>query len=168
MLPEQVAGNEVAAGLNAALPGALLGGGVDRGGDLFVEASAAWIMPVLHYCKEKAGLDRLAVTAVDWYPAEPRFELIYLLHAVPRALGDIGSARRFRVKVRVGSGDEIDSACGVYQSANWYEREIFDLFGVNFRNHPNLARILMPEGWDGHPLRKDYPIHGFKYSYKDE
>ncbi len=63
---------------------------------------------------------------------------------------------------------EIDSVYSVWRSADWHEREVFDLFGITFRNHPNMVRILMPIDWDGHPLRKDYPVHGYKYSYPNE
>ena len=99
------------------------------------------------------------MTALDWYPQEPRFELVYFLHAVKAAL-------RLRLKVRVsGENPTIDSVTSVWPGANWYEREVFDLFGVTFSNHPDLRRIMMPEGWQGYPLRKDYPIHGHKYDY---
>jgi NADH-quinone oxidoreductase subunit C len=70
------------------------------------------------------------------------------------------------LKCRVN--EEIDSVYSVWRSADWYEREIFDMFGVKFRNHPDLKRILMPEDWVGHPLRKDYPVHGHRYSYQNE
>ena len=75
---------------------------------------------------------------------------------------------RVRLEIRVKEGDPIESVTGIWRSANWYEREVFDLFGVPFLNHPNLERIMMPDDWEGHPLRKDYPIHGDKYSYQDE
>jgi NADH-quinone oxidoreductase subunit C len=68
---------------------------------------------------------------------------------------------RLRLKCRLpGSDPEIDSVTGVWRGANWYERETFDLFGVRFRNHPDLRRIMLPEDWEGHPLRKDYPVTG--------
>jgi NADH-quinone oxidoreductase subunit C len=101
------------------------------------------------------------VTAVDRYPAEPRFEVVYHLHSV-------SLNQRVRVKTRLRSENPaVDSVTPVWSGANWYERETFDLFGITFRNHPNLDRILMPEGWEGHPLRRDYPVHGHRYDYAE-
>jgi NADH-quinone oxidoreductase subunit C len=94
------------------------------------------------------------VTAVDRYPSEPRFEVVYHLHSIARN-------QRLRLKCRLpGENPVIDSATVVWRSANWYEREVFDMFGIHFLNHPDPRRILMPEDWEGHPLRKDYPIAG--------
>lgn len=96
------------------------------------------------------------VTAVDWYPSEPRFQITY--HILSHTMKE-----RVRLVVRL-SGDDaaIDTITGVWPSANFYEREIFDLFGVHIGGHPNLRRIMMPEDWEGHPLRKDYPVEGYR------
>ncbi len=97
------------------------------------------------------------ITAVDWYERDPRFDIVYhLLSLETRAV--------VRLKVRVGAPDEeapaVPSVTSVWPTADWYEREIYDLFGVSFTGHPSLRRILMPEDWVGHPLRKDYPVTG--------
>jgi NADH-quinone oxidoreductase subunit C len=95
-------------------------------------------------------------TAVDWYPSEPRFQVTY--HILSHALKS-----RVRLVVRLdSSGASLDSITGVWPSANFYEREIFDLMGIHFGGHPNLKRIMMPEDWQGHPLRKDYPVEGYR------
>jgi NADH-quinone oxidoreductase subunit C len=132
-------------------------------GELDLEIAAEKIAAVCRRLKEEHRFARLsAVTAVDRYPQEPRFEIVYLLHSIERN-------ERVRLKCRPsGEAPEIDSVCGVWRAANWYEREVFDLFGVRFRNHPDLRRILMPEDWSGHPLRKDYPATAAKYNYSDE
>jgi NADH-quinone oxidoreductase subunit C len=96
------------------------------------------------------------VTCVDWYPSEPRFFLAY--HILSHAM-----KARIRLQVRLDSSDAaVDSITPVWPSANFYEREVFDLFGVQFGGHPNLRRIMMPEDWQGHPLRKDYPVEGYR------
>ena len=150
------------AALEAGEPGALDSGNLDRG-ELTLEIAPARIVAVCRFLKESQQFVRLAdITAVDWHPQEPRFEVVYHLHSIQRNT-------RLRLKCRLpGEAPEIDSVTSVWRSANWYEREVFDLFGIAFRNHPDLRRIMMPEDWEGHPLRKDYPIHGYKYSYKDE
>jgi len=109
------------------------------------------------------GFERLAtVTAVDRFPSEPRFEVVYHLHSIRQN-------RRLRLRCRLGASPAgIDSVISIWRSADWYEREVFDLFGITFRGHPDLRRIMMPDDWEGHPLRKDYPVHGHRYSYKDE
>ena len=121
------------------------------------------IVDLCRYLKDSEKYVRLSgITAVDLHPAEPRFEVIYHLHSIEKN-------QRLRLKCRLnGDSPEIDSATGVWRAANWYEREVFDMFGITFRNHPNLVRILMPIDWEGHPLRKDYPVHGYKYSYPSE
>lgn len=147
--------------LESALPGAATGGKHDRG-ELTLEIDSAQIETVCRTLKAD-GYERLAaVTCVDLYPLEPRFEVIYHLHSIRRN-------ERLRLKCQVeGSKPEIASVYHVWNCADWYEREVFDMFGVFFKGHPNMTRILMPDDWEGHPLRKDYPIHGFKYSYPQE
>jgi NADH-quinone oxidoreductase subunit C len=94
------------------------------------------------------------VTACDYWPREPRYEVIYLLAAI-----DATPPRRLRLKVRVpGTDARLPTVSSVWPSANWAEREVFDLFGIGFDGHPDLRRILMPDDWEGHPLRKDYPV----------
>ena len=96
------------------------------------------------------------VTCVDWYPAEPRFEVVYHLLSIP-------NKERIRLKVRLNSGSPaVESITSVWPGANYFEREVFDLFGVRFTGHPYLRRILMLEDWEGHPLRKDYPVEGYR------
>ncbi len=90
---------------------------------------------------------------VDYMGREPRFEVVYHLFS-------IGKHHRIRLKAMVGEGEKIPSVVGVWSTADWHEREAFDMYGVIFEGHPNLTRILMPENWDGHPLRKDYPLKG--------
>jgi NADH-quinone oxidoreductase subunit C len=96
------------------------------------------------------------VTGVDWYPQEPRMQLSY--HIVSHSLKE-----RVRLLVRLDSADlALDSITPVWPSANFYEREVYDLFGVHFGGHPRLTRIMMPDDWQGHPLRKDYPVEGYR------
>jgi NADH-quinone oxidoreductase subunit C len=96
------------------------------------------------------------VTAVDHYPNEPRFEVVVHLLSFE-------TAERLRLKVQI-SGDDptVDSLVPVWPAAHAFEREVFDLFGIRFSGHPDLRRILMPEDWEGHPLRKDYPTEGYR------
>ena len=91
------------------------------------------------------------VTAADYLPRDPRFEVVYHLLSVSNRL-------RLRVKVRVGLGGSVPTVCGVWRSAGWLERETWDMFGIVFDGHPDLRRLLMPEDWEGHPARKDYPV----------
>lgn len=99
------------------------------------------------------------MTAVDYHPREPRFEVVYGLYSTE-------THQRVRVKCKLeDTGDEavlpvIDTVSDIFLAANWHERECFDLVGIHFRGHPDLRRILLPEEWDGHPLRKEYPFDG--------
>jgi NADH-quinone oxidoreductase subunit C len=132
-------------------------------GEKTLVVDPAGIVDLCRYLKQTEKFVRLStLTAVDWHPSEPRFEIVYHLHSIERN-------ERLRLKCHLpGSDPQIDSVTPVWQGADWYEREVFDLFGVTFRNHPNLVRILMPLDWEGHPLRKDYPVHGYKYSYPSD
>ena len=161
MLPENLKENVIAASLEQAVAGALAGGNTEHN-ELTLEVVPEKILDVLRALKAQK-FERLAtVTCVDRYPMEPRFEVVYHLQSVARNL-------YVRLKCRVGGEKpEIDSATAVYAAANWYEREAWDLFGVVFKGHPNLTRIMMPDFWEGHPLRRDYPVHGHKYSYRNE
>jgi NADH-quinone oxidoreductase subunit C len=102
------------------------------------------------------------LTAVDYLPAEPRFEVVYHFASLGAAYAPAGSAapaRRLRVKVRLfGADATMPSVSSLYPTAGWPEREVYDLFGIGFEGHPDLRRILMPDEWEGHPLRKDYPV----------
>ncbi len=96
------------------------------------------------------------ITCVDWYPSEPRFEVIYHLLSIPKK-------ERVRLKVRLtGSDPNVESLTSLWPGANAFEREVFDLFGIRFNGHPFLRRMMMPEDWEGHPLRKDYPVEGYR------
>jgi NADH-quinone oxidoreductase subunit C len=115
------------------------------------------IIDVLRFVKETSGFEYrfLAdLTATD-EETDPRFEVVYNLFAP-------SSGCRFRIKVRVPEGAEVPSAVVVWKGADWAEREVFDMFGVRFSGHPDLRRILMDVRWEGHPLRKDYPLRGYQ------
>lgn len=96
------------------------------------------------------------MTAVDWYPGEPRFQLSY--HILSHALKE-----RIRLRVLLDEAQpSVDSITPVWPGANFFEREVFDLFGIRFADHPDLRRIMLPDDWKGHPLRKDYPVEGYR------
>jgi NADH-quinone oxidoreductase subunit C len=96
------------------------------------------------------------MTAVDWFPASPRFQLSY--HILSHAFKE-----HIRVRVMLDGADpSVESITSIWPAANFYEREVFDLFGIRFEGHPNLRRIMLPEDWKGHPLRKDYPVEGYR------
>jgi len=96
------------------------------------------------------------VTCVDWFPRDPRFEVIYHLFSTV-------TKKRVRLKVRLSDADaSVDSLTPIWPGANYFEREVYDLFGVRFDEHPNLKRIMMPDNWEGHPLRRDYPVEGYR------
>lgn len=121
-------------------------------GQDFLVAQPEAVVPILEFLKLEADFDYLVdLTAVDYPQRAERFDLVYVVYSFARN-------RRIRVKMRIPEGFEPASAVGVHLTANWLEREVFDMFGIRFAGHPDLRRILLPEGWQGHPLRKDYPI----------
>jgi NADH-quinone oxidoreductase subunit C len=96
------------------------------------------------------------MTAVDWYPLAPRFQLSY--HILSHAFKE-----RIRLRVMLDEAEpSVDSITSVWAGANFFEREVFDLFGIHFAGHPDLRRIMLPDDWKGHPLRKDYPVEGYR------
>jgi len=153
----------VAAILREAVPGASI---VELpAGDMPVlVVDAAHIVEVCRTLRDHASLQfalLVDVTAADYLPAEPRFEVVYHLACIGEAYasGASAPARRLRLKVRVPADVlRLPSIVSVYAGANWLEREVYDLFGLSFEGHPDLRRILMPDDWEGHPLRKDAPV----------
>jgi NADH-quinone oxidoreductase subunit C len=95
----------------------------------------------------------LDITAVDWFQRDPRFDVVYHWQ-------NLASKERLRLKVRVNEGEAVPSLASLIKAADWFEREVFDMFGITFDGHPNLNRLLMWEDFPGHPLRKDYPLNG--------
>jgi NADH-quinone oxidoreductase subunit C len=153
MLPESIRDNSTAAALaDIAVTGSL------TFGELTLEVAPSDIVTALGRARATLGFNRLStVTGVDRYPVEPRFEVVYHLQST-------STKERLRLKARVsGSNPEIETACTVFRSANWYEREVFDFFGIRFLDHPDLKRIMLPEEFEGSPLRKDFPVTGMRY-----
>ena len=154
MLPDHLRERSIAAAVEDFDRSAVLTGKYEKD-ELTLEIAAPKIVSVCGFLKYDQKFVRLSSLAgVDRYPAEPRFEVVYHLHSIERNY-------RVRLKCRIRGADPvIESVTPVWRSANWYERETFDLFGIRFLNHPDLRRILLPDDWEGHPLRKDYPITG--------
>jgi NADH-quinone oxidoreductase subunit C len=154
MLPDNLRDRPVASAVAAFDADAVTSGDFAHN-ELTLEIAPGKISSICGFLKYDQGFIRLSsVTAVDRYPAEPRFEVVYHLHSVQRN-------ERVRLKCRVrGEDPVIESVTSVWRSANWYEREVFDLFGIRFMNHQDLRRIMLPDDWEGHPLRKDYPVTG--------
>jgi NADH-quinone oxidoreductase subunit C len=139
-------------------PEAVDGAKFDRG-ELTIWIQRAFIRDACALLREDAELSfnyLSDLTCVDWYPNEPRFEVVYHLFS-------LANKKHQRLKVRLEGGDpRIESITAQFPNANYYEREVFDLFGIHFEGHPYLRRIMMPEEWEGHPLRKDYPVEGYR------
>jgi len=128
-------------------------------GEVTLYIKASRIRRVCEFLRDMPDLDYKYlsdVTSVDLYPAEPRFEVVY-------HLGSISHGEKLRLKARIsGENPRIDSVVPVWPGASSFEREVCDLMGIHFEGHPFLKRILLPEDWEGHPLRKDYPTTGHR------
>jgi NADH-quinone oxidoreductase subunit C len=125
-------------------------------GDWSLVVASSRLLEVADHLRHAPGAEFDAcsdVTATDWPPRAARFDVIYALYSTRLR-------HRVRLKVRVAEGAGVPSVSAVWPSANWLEREVFDLFGIRFEGHPDLRRILMPDEWQGHPQRKDYPLEG--------
>ncbi len=136
------------------LPDAVLETSLPQG-DAMAVVRAEWLFKVMEFLKREARLNfnvLVDITAVDHMGREPRFEVVYHLLSLP-------NNQRLRIKVPVAEGQPaVSSICSLWASANWLEREVWDMFGIRFSGHPDLRRILLYEEFQGHPLRKDYPI----------
>jgi NADH-quinone oxidoreductase subunit C len=110
------------------------------------------LLSVAQYTRDEENFDLLVdLTAVDWPKRERRFDVVLNLYSVPKN-------ERLRIKAHAGEGEPVSSVSSVWPTANWLERECYDMFGIVFEGHPELKRILLPDEWQGHPLRKDYDI----------
>lgn len=124
-------------------------------GETTVTVKKEQLVAIATFLKQELGFNFLCdLCGVDYLGQAPRFMVVYNLYS-------IGAKARLRLKVPVEENDpRVDSVSGVWGTANWHERECWDLMGISFDNHPDLRRILLPEDWQGHPLRKDYPLQG--------
>lgn len=121
-------------------------------GQNFIIARPDSVISIIEYLKLEADFDYLVdVTAVDWPKRPERFDLVYILYSFARN-------ERVRIKTYLPDGFKPESVVGVHITANWLEREVLDMFGIEFTGHPDMRRILLPEDWQGYPLRKDYGI----------
>ena len=124
-------------------------------GEITVTVTRENIVGICVFLRDELGYNLLTdLTAIDYLGREPRFMVVYNLYSIPQK-------DRLRIKAPVPEVDcNIDSVAGIWSTADWLEREVYDLMGITFNNHPDLRRILMTDDWVGHPLRKDYPLQG--------
>jgi NADH-quinone oxidoreductase subunit C len=157
-LPPELAARPILRKLQVFNPGAVQGAAEFRG-QLSLTIAPALLRDICETLRRDSDLsfDFLTdITAVDRYPVEPRFEVIYQLRSMK-------TRQRLRLKAPLlGDDPRIDSLVPLWPVADVLEREVFDLFGVRFNGHPHLRRLLMPDDWEGHPLRKDYPMEGYR------
>jgi NADH-quinone oxidoreductase subunit C len=158
MEPLELLGEEI----RAALPDGAIQARVAVG-ELTLEAPAGGIVPLLAMLRDRFEFRTLVdICGVDWPDRARRFDVVY--HLLSLRLN-----RRVRIKIQAGEGETVPSAVGVYPCANWFEREVFDMYGVPFGDHPDLRRILTDYGFSGYPLRKDFPLTGYvELRYDDE
>jgi len=143
--------NELVRRLRARFANAV-GDALQDRGQAIVFVSRERLLDVCDYLKREEKFNLLTdLTAVDRYGSDPRFEVVYNLYS-------FAHNQRLRLKVRLADAETVPSVTPVWGAANWLEREAYDMFGIRFDGHPNLKRILMPDEWRGHPLRKDYDI----------
>ena len=157
--------SEVRATIESAVPGSVIGE-VVHAGELTVEIAPERLLEVARFVKGPplAFVLLSDLGCADIIEDPRRFRVAYHLFSL-----ESGSRLRLRAWAAPGDEDrpELDSVTGVWATANWHEREVYDMFGVRFRNHPDLARILMPLDWEGHPLRRDYPLGGEEVQFTD-
>lgn len=150
--PTDATGKPLVAALAAAVPGAVLEA-YEFVGETTVKVAPEKLVEACRHLKDAEGFTYLVdLTAVDWKDRDPRFDVLLLLHSFSRG------QERLRLKVAVG--ESCPSVTGVWLTANWMEREAFDMYGIRFEGHPDLRRILTWDGFQGHPLRKDFPVEG--------
>jgi NADH-quinone oxidoreductase subunit C len=120
-------------------------------GEVTVVVTPRRLVEVCEVCRDEQGYDYLSdLTCVDRLDRDPRFDVVYHLNSMKHW-------QRLRLRTGVNLGESVPTVIQLWPAANWAEREVWDLFGVEFAGHPDLRRIMLPEGWVGHPLRKDYP-----------
>lgn len=122
--------------------------------DLTIYVSSDNLLAICQFLHDDPELNFVYVadiTAVDYPERTPRFDVVYHLYSIEKN-------HRIRIKTGVDEGKGISSVTGIWKGADWFEREIYDMFGIEFENHPDLRRILLSDDWEGHPLRKDYPL----------
>ena len=154
--------SEIRSTIETAFPGSTLAE-IEHRGELTVEIAAARLLEVARFLQGTplAFVMLSDVTCADYPDAPGRFRLAYQLFSIE-------SGSRLRLRVWAGAEDpRVDSLTSVWPTANWHEREVYDMFGVRFNGHPDLTRILMPLDWDGHPLRRDYPMGGEEVIFSD-
>jgi len=131
-------------------------------GDMLITVSRDSFLDVMRFLHddERLKFDLLRdIVGIDYLPRKPRFEVVYVLFAIE-------GFRRLIVKLKVNEGEEVPSVTPIWQAANWPEREVYDMLGIRFSGHPDLRRILTWDNFDGHPLRKDFPVLGKDFDKK--